>query len=136
MLASALVPEKLSAIRRCPLFGVSAIGRFLKYSIYGKRSWYIAHCPLYGRCPLFGVSAKSVYIAEINILSFICNTCFHTALHSVIAFSRRYLMQADISHSKISRLVLLNKVPSMCAIFTPPLSSSSLSPSLSPSGKW
>ena len=42
----------------CPLFGVSAIGRFLKYSIYGKRSWYIAHCPLYGRCPLFGVSAK------------------------------------------------------------------------------
>ena len=58
MLASALVPEKLSAIRRCPLFGVSAIGRFLKYSIYGKRSWYIAHCPLYGRCPLFGVSAK------------------------------------------------------------------------------
>ena len=58
MLASALVPEKLSAIRRCPLFRVSAIGRFLKYSIYGKRSWYIAHCPLYGRCPLFGVSAK------------------------------------------------------------------------------
>ena len=58
MLASAFVPEKLSAIRRCPLFGVSAIGRFLKYSIYGKRSWYIAHCPLYGRCPLFGVSAK------------------------------------------------------------------------------
>ena len=55
MLASA---EKLSAIRRCPLFGVSAIGRFLKYSIYEKRSWYIAHCPLYGRCPLFGVSAK------------------------------------------------------------------------------
>ena len=53
-----MVPEKLSAIRRCPLFGVSAIGRFLKYSIYGKRSWYIAHCPLYGRCPLFGVSAK------------------------------------------------------------------------------
>ena len=47
VLASALVPEKLSAI-----------GRFLKYSIYGKRSWYIAHCPLYGRCPLFGVSAK------------------------------------------------------------------------------
>ena len=42
MLASALVPEKLSAIRRCPQFGVSAIGRFLKYSIYGKRSWYIA----------------------------------------------------------------------------------------------
>ena len=37
---------------------MSAIGRFLKYSIYGKRSWYIAHCPLYGRCPLFGVSAK------------------------------------------------------------------------------
>ena len=58
MLASAAVPEKLSAIRRCPLFGVSAIGRFLKYSVYGKRSWYIAHCPLYGRCPLFGVSAK------------------------------------------------------------------------------
>ena len=27
-------------------------------AIYGKRSWYIAHCPLYGRCPLFGVSAK------------------------------------------------------------------------------
>ena len=52
---SALVPEKLSAIRRCPLFGVSAIGRFLKYR---KRSWYIAHCPLYDRCPLFGVSAK------------------------------------------------------------------------------
>ena len=57
MLASALVPEKLSVIRRCPLFGV---WRFLKYSIYGKRSWYIAHCPLYGRCPLFGVSAKRV----------------------------------------------------------------------------
>ena len=37
---------------------MSAIGRFLKYSIYGKRCWYIAHCPLYGRCPLFGVSAK------------------------------------------------------------------------------
>ena len=44
--------------KNCPLFGVSAIGRFLKYSIYGKRSWYIAHCPLYGRCPLFGVSAN------------------------------------------------------------------------------
>ena len=49
-----MVPEKLSAIRRCPLFGVSAIRRVLKYGIYGKRSWYIAHCPLYGRCPLFG----------------------------------------------------------------------------------
>ena len=44
--------------KNCPLFRVSAIRRFLKYSIYGKRSWYIAHCPLYGRCPLFGVSAK------------------------------------------------------------------------------
>ena len=53
-----MVPGKLSAIRRCPLFGVSAIRRVLKYGIYGKRSWYIAHCPLYGRCPLFGVSAK------------------------------------------------------------------------------
>ena len=58
VLADAVVPEKLSAIRRCPLFGVSAIRRVLKYGIYGKRSWYIAHCPLYGRCPLFGVSAK------------------------------------------------------------------------------
>ena len=36
MLASALVPEKLSAIRRCPLFGVSAIGRFLKYVYMGS----------------------------------------------------------------------------------------------------
>ena len=74
MLASALVPEKLSAIRRCPLFGVSAIGRFLKYSIYGKRSWYIAHCPLYGRCPLFGVSAKrgsTVYIFTVLLHKFI-----------------------------------------------------------------
>ena len=44
--------------KNCPLFGVSAIRRVLKYGIYGKRSWYIAHCPLYGRCPLFGVSAK------------------------------------------------------------------------------
>ena len=55
--------------KNCPLFGVSAIGRFLKYSIYGKRSWYIAHCPLYGRCPLFGVSAKrgsTVYEAAVN----------------------------------------------------------------------
>ena len=67
MLASALVPEKLSAIRRCPLFGVSAIGRFLKYSIYGKRSWYIAHCPLYGRCPLFVVSAKRGSTVDVYI---------------------------------------------------------------------
>ena len=58
MLASALVP---SAIQRCPLFGVSAIGRFLKYSIYGKRSWYIAHCPLYGRCPLFECPLKNSF---------------------------------------------------------------------------
>ena len=36
VLASALVPEKLSAIRRCPLFGVSAIGRFLKYVYMGS----------------------------------------------------------------------------------------------------
>ena len=32
--------------------GVSAIWGFLKYSIYGKSSWYIA------LCPLFRVSAK------------------------------------------------------------------------------
>ena len=38
--------------------GVSAIREFLKYGMYGKSSWYIAYCPLYGRCPLFGVSAK------------------------------------------------------------------------------
>ena len=31
---------------------------FLKYSIYGKSSWYIALRPLFGRCPIFGVSAK------------------------------------------------------------------------------
>ena len=55
MLACAI---SLSAIRRCPLFGVSAIREFLKYGMYGKSSWYIAYCPLYGRCPLFGVSAK------------------------------------------------------------------------------
>ena len=27
----------LSAIRRCPLFGVSAIREFLKYGMYGKK---------------------------------------------------------------------------------------------------
>ena len=37
---------------------MSAIREFLKYGMYGKSSWYIAYCPLYGRCPLFGVSAK------------------------------------------------------------------------------
>ena len=65
VLASALVPEKLSAIRSV---------RFLKYSIYGKRSWYIAHCPLYGRCPLFGVSAKrgsTVYGKLSYVIDFI-----------------------------------------------------------------
>ena len=31
----------LSAIRRCPLFGVFAIREFLKYGMYGKSSWYI-----------------------------------------------------------------------------------------------
>ena len=43
-----------------------------KYSIYGKRSWYIAHCPLYGRCPLFGVSAKrgsTVYSIHSKLVS-------------------------------------------------------------------
>ena len=63
VLASALVPEKLSAIRRCPIFGVSAIGRFLKYSIYWKRSWYIAHCPLY--CPLNSFTMDSI-LSDIN----------------------------------------------------------------------
>ena len=53
MLACALY--SLSAIRRCPLFGVSAIRSTV---CMGKSSWYIAYCPLYGRCPLFGVSAK------------------------------------------------------------------------------
>ena len=65
MLACAIELVSLSAIRRCPLFGVSAIRGFLKYGMYGKSSWYIAYCPLYGRCPLFGVSTKSgstVYI--------------------------------------------------------------------------
>ena len=42
----------LSAIRRCPLFGMSAIREFLKYGMYGKSSWYIAYCPLDGTCPL------------------------------------------------------------------------------------
>ena len=58
VLACAIELVSLSAIRRCPLFGVSAIREFLKYGMYGKSSWYIAYCPLYGRCPLFGVSAK------------------------------------------------------------------------------
>ena len=58
MLACAIELVSLSAIRRCPLFGVSAIREFLKYGMYGKSSWYIAYCPLYGRCPLFGVSTK------------------------------------------------------------------------------
>ena len=31
---------------------MSAIREFLKYGMYGKSSWYIAYCPLYGRCPL------------------------------------------------------------------------------------
>ena len=58
MLACATEPVNLSAIRRCPIFGVSAIRELLKYGMYGESSWYIAYCPLYGRCPLFGVSAK------------------------------------------------------------------------------
>ena len=58
MLACAIELVSLSAIRRCPLFGVSAIREFLKYGMYGKSILYIAYCPLYGRCPLFGVSAK------------------------------------------------------------------------------
>ena len=78
-----MVPEKLSAIRRCPLFGVSAIRRVLKYGIYGKRSWYIAHCPLYGRCPLFGVSAKrgsTVYHTSICMYNYIYKLYVHVAL--------------------------------------------------------
>ena len=75
----------LSAIRRCPLFGVSAIREFLKYGMYGKSSWYIAYCPLYGRCPLkevplsyfkSGIFTFSgniftyiIYFTEVQILS-------------------------------------------------------------------
>ena len=65
--------------RNCPLFGVSAIGRFLKY---GKRSWYIAHCPLYGRCPLFGVSAKrgsTVYNSTLHVPTF--GHCYRMVKH-------------------------------------------------------
>ena len=58
VLASATAPEKLSAIRR-----------FLKYS------WYIAHCPLYGRCPLFGVSAKRG--STIDYYTYIRYVWFH-----------------------------------------------------------
>ena len=75
MLAGAI--ELVSAIRRCPLFGVSAIREFLKYGMYGKSSWYIAYCPLYGRCPLFGVSAKrgsTVYAKLIMCLAVCCCT--------------------------------------------------------------
>ena len=74
MLASALVPEKLSAIRSVRYWEV------FKYSIYGKRSWYIAHCPLYGRCPLFGVSAKrgSTVVVKID-LSLVSSTDKYTA---------------------------------------------------------
>ena len=70
MLACAIELVSLSAIRRCPLFGVSAIREFLKYGMYGKSSWYIAYCPLYGRCPLFGVSAKrgSTVILRVEFL--------------------------------------------------------------------
>ena len=87
-----MVPEKLSAIRRCPLFGVSAIRRVLKYGIYGKRSWYIAHCPLYGRCPLFGVSAKrgsTVYswTFTLNFLPLMSNNYYYTkGENSVLLF--------------------------------------------------
>ena len=51
MLACAI---SLSAIRRCPLFGVSAIREFLKYCMYGKSSWYIAYTVgvRYSECPL------------------------------------------------------------------------------------
>ena len=53
MLAFA-IELNLSAIRRCPLFGVSAIREFLKYSSYIWKK-QLVHS---GRCPLFGVSAK------------------------------------------------------------------------------
>ena len=54
---------------------MSAIREFLKYGMYGKSSWYIAYCPLYGRCPLFGVSAKrgsTVYKKALYVI--ICYT--------------------------------------------------------------
>ena len=38
----------------CGTRKVSAIRRFVKYSLYGEISWYMR------RCPLFGVSAKTV----------------------------------------------------------------------------
>ena len=44
------------------VFGVSAIREFLKYGMYGKSSWYIAYCPLYGRCPLSTKRGSTVYI--------------------------------------------------------------------------
>ena len=65
MLASALVPVRYSE--------VSAIRsvRYWEVCIYGKRSWYIAHCPLYGRCPLFGVSAKRGSTVPLSVLRFL-----------------------------------------------------------------
>ena len=38
MLACAIKLVSLSVIRRYPLFGVSAIREFLKYSMYGKKA--------------------------------------------------------------------------------------------------
>ena len=52
MLASALVPEKLSAIRSVRYWEV------FKVQYIWETQLVHAHCPLYGRCPLFGVSAK------------------------------------------------------------------------------
>ena len=63
---SALVPEKLSAIRR-----------LLKYSIYGKRSWYIAHCPLYG-----SVRYSECPLNEVPLYTLANNTPTGTFLHT------------------------------------------------------
>ena len=30
-------------------------------AMYGKSSWYIAYCPLYGRCPLSTKRGSTVY---------------------------------------------------------------------------
>ena len=108
MLANALVPEKLSAIRRCPLFGVSAIGRFLKYSIYGKRSWYIAHCPLYGRCPLFGVSAKrgsTVYVHEREGESVCESVCFWKMKLTIFQLIDNYEVLNSFLHANLTNHV-------------------------------
>ena len=77
-----------------------------KYSIYGKSSWYIALCPLFGRCPL-----KEVPLYVYMVQESLSGGVYKFYMHNIHVYNQQQFHPFCDSHAGDQQTMSLLRPP-------------------------